>query len=245
MNIDDINKLLITRQVIIQCPVSAFDLICDNKSEYQEFLENLQQLLNIEPGVVYLNNIYQKLLILLSDQRNKYRNSNIIETTNSIIRHINSLINYSQATLNDQKCIYVQNQCVLRFGNPIVIEYLKNFNRDESNALLSKELLTSLAFDRNLLLDLQQFRVSINIYNLLYYISSLSYLTANFKDYLTDAKTISFIDKLSTALQKIILELKKINCIDKLTYKSCMDVFNNMSNEKNDNHKSKIKTKNT
>ena len=120
---------------------------------------------------------------------------------------------------------YILQQCKLRLGKRLTLEYMYDYKS------LKETLLELMEYDADLLNSLKNRSLFINENNIFKILSSTAYMVTNFKENLENDNILSFIREETTTITNVLAIAKKTKMLTKELYKSGIEITDYINKE--------------
>lgn len=221
---NSLEGFIAVRDILLLAPAEEI-VTMFNTEELQDYLlENINLLLNFDSRCLFLKkDMYEKLLLIVNNERFKTENVNRLTKINYAIIKINTekCHNNSMEEMNS----YILQQCKLRLGKRLTLEYMYDYK------LLKETLLELMEYDADLINSLKNRSLFINENNLFKILSSTAYMVTNFKENLENDNILSFIREETTTITNVLAIAKKTKMLTKELYKSGIEITDYINKE--------------
>lgn len=221
---NSLEGFIAVRDILLLAPAEEI-VTMFNTEELQDYLlENINLLLNFDSHCLFLKkDMYEKLLLIVNNGRFKTENVNRLTQINYAIIKINTEKCHNNST--EEMNSYILQQCKLRLGKRITLEYMYDYK------LLKETLLELMEYDADLINSLKNRSLFINENNLFKILSSTAYMVTNFKENLENDNILSFIREETTTITNVLAIAKKTKMLTKELYKSGIEITDYINKE--------------
>lgn len=221
---NSLEGFIAVRDILLLAPAEEIVAMFNTEELRDYLLENINLLLNFDSRCLFLKkDIYEKLLLIVNNGRFKIENVNRLTKINYAIIKINTEKCHNNST--EEMNSYILQQCKLRLGKRITLEYMYDYK------LLKETLLELMEYDADLINSLKNRSLFINENNLFKILSSTAYMVTNFKENLENDNILSFIREETTTITNVLAIAKKTKMLTKELYKSGIEITDYINKE--------------
>lgn len=221
---NSLEGFIAVRDILLLAPAEEIVTMFNTEELRDYLLENINLLLNFDSRCLFLKkDIYEKLLLIVNNGRFKIENVNRLTKINYAIIKINTEKCHNNST--EEMNSYILQQCKLRLGKRITLEYMYDYK------LLKETLLELMEYDADLINSLKNRSLFINENNIFKILSSTAYMVTNFKENLENDNILSFIREETTTITNVLAIAKKTKMLTKELYKSGIEITDYINKE--------------